>query len=253
MSFPVTPIYRCALALIAKVPGSAVGDPKAQPSPPLTPAEAMALKHCFLRDMSASIGQIADSGRAEAMAVFAPVRAESALRQLVPKGFKLFPQRGNALGEVLANATDDLLDRGFPSVCLINADCVTLPRSFFNVAIDSLSRPGDRMVVGGVAKAGYSLIGFKERHHSLFDRVTSNSSDVVLHTTTRAAGIGLKVEMLPPWYEVSDERGLDRLCVDLLGPEGRDKHVAPFTRQYLAKLVESEGAGRVSPSLTRQA
>jgi hypothetical protein len=202
--------------------------------------------------MSASVGQIADSGQAEAVAVFTPVGAESSLRQLVPKGFKLFPQRGNTLGEVLANATEDLLNRGFPSVCLINADCVTLPRSFLNVAIDSLARPGDRMVLGGIDRGGYYLIGLKEPHRSLFDRVTSSTSDVVLHTTTRAAGTGLKVEMLPPWYDVNDERGLNRLCVDLLGPEGRDKHVAPFTRQYLAKLIESEGAGRISPSLARQ-
>lgn len=247
-----TPNYRCALALIAKVPGSAVGDPKAQPSPPLTVDEAKALKHCFLRDMAATISQIADAGRAEAMAFFTPAAAESALRQLLPKGFKIFPQRGFSLGEVLANASEDLLNRGFPSVCLINADTVTVPPSFLNVAIESLARPGDRMVLGGIDRGGYYLIGLKDKHRNLFDRVTSNNSDVVLHTTTCAAGMGLKVEMLPPWYDVNDERNLNRLCVELLGRDSRDKaQVAPYTRQFLARLIESEGPGRVSPSLAR--
>jgi glycosyltransferase A (GT-A) superfamily protein (DUF2064 family) len=254
MSLPQRPYYRCALALMAKVPGNAVGDPKAQPSPPLTPAEAMALKHCFLRDLAATIGQISDAGRAEAIAIFTPAGAESQLRQLVPKGFKLFPQRGYTLGEVLANATEDLLNRGFPAVCLINADSVTLPKSFLTVAIESLARPGDRMVLGGIERGGYYLIGLKENHRPLFDRIASNTSDVVLHMTTRAAGIGLKVEMLPPWYEVNDERNLNRLCVELLGKEGRDKgqSAAPYTRQFLARLIETEGPGRISPSLARQ-
>jgi glycosyltransferase A (GT-A) superfamily protein (DUF2064 family) len=253
MSLPQTPYYRCALALIAKIPGHAVGDPKAQPSPPLTSSEAIALKHCFLRDMAATIGQIADAGRAEAVAFFTPSGAESVLRQMVPKGFKLFPQRGSRLGEVLANATEDLLNRGFPSVCLINADSVTLPRSFLTVAIESLARPGDRMVVGGVNRGGYYLIGLKDKHRSLFDRVSSNSSDVVLHTTTCAAGMGLKVEMLPPWYDVNDEKDLNRLCLELLGRDGRDKvQIAPYTRQYLAKLIETEGPSRISPSLARE-
>jgi glycosyltransferase A (GT-A) superfamily protein (DUF2064 family) len=243
--------YRCALALIAKVPGSTVGGSKAQPSPPLTPSEATALKHCFLRDLAASLGQIADAGRAEALAVFAPPSAESLLRQLVPEGFKLFPQRGYSLGEVLANATEDLLNRGYPSVCLINSDCVTLPRAFVNVAIESLARPEDRMVLGGIDRGGYYLIGLKEKHRNLFDRVSTNKSDLVLHTTTCAAGMGLKVEMLPPWYEVNDERNLNRLCVELLGKDSRDKiQTAPYTRQYLAKIIEAEGPKRISPGLT---
>jgi len=38
----------------------------------LTPGEATALKHCFLRDLAASIGVVGDIGRAEGVAVFAP-------------------------------------------------------------------------------------------------------------------------------------------------------------------------------------
>lgn len=248
-----TPNYRCALALIAKIPGPAVGAPKAQPSPPLSLDEATALKHCFLRDMAAMISQIADAGRAEAMAFFTPATAESALRQLLPKGFKIFPQRGSSLGDVLANASEELLNKGFPSVCLINADCVTVPPSFLNVAIESLARPGDRVVIGGIDRSGYCLIGLKEEHRNLFDRVSSSSSDVVLHTTTCAAGMGLKVEMLPPWYDVNDERNLNRLCTELFGRESRDKQqVAPYTRQFLARIIESEGPARISPSLARQ-
>jgi hypothetical protein len=59
--------------------------------------------------------------------------------------------------------------------------------------------------------------------------------------------------MLPNWYDVNNEKNLNRLCVELLGRDSRDKvQAAPFTRQFLAKLIESEGPGRISPGLARQ-
>jgi glycosyltransferase A (GT-A) superfamily protein (DUF2064 family) len=253
MSLPRIPYHRCALALMARVPVPAIDESKTGLSPPLTPIEAVALQQRFLRDIAMNIGDICDAGRAEGVAVFTPARAESTLKELVPTGFKLFPQRGEALGEVLSNAIEDLLKRGFPSVCLINCDSPTLPRSFIEVAIESLTRPGDRMVLGPVDGGGSYLIGHKQPPGDLFDRITSSTSDIVVHTTTRAAANGLKVEMLPPWYEVKDAKTLNQLCLDLLGPDRRDRaYPAPFTRQYLAKLIETEGPGRISPGLTRR-
>jgi len=242
--------HRCALALMARVPSLSIDDARILP---LTAGEATGLKHCFLRDLAASIGVAVDSGRAEGVVVFTPGRAESLLRELLPKNFKLFPQRGETPGEVLSNAVEDLLSRGFPAVCLVNSDSPTVPRSILEVAIESLSRPGDCMVLGALDHGGYYLIGLKEGHRDLFERVSSNTANIVSHTTARAAAIGLKVEMLPPWYEVKDARGLNRLCKELLGHDSRDAHIAPYTSQYLAKLIETYGAGYLSPDLSRRA
>ena len=253
MSVPQTRQYRCALALMATVPGPGIDDPRARPSPPLMPTEATALKHCFLRDIAANIGRFVDASRAEGVVVFTPTHAESSLRQLVPKSFKLFPQRGNTLGEILSNASDDLLNKGFPSVCLINGDSPTLPPALLEVAIESLAHPGDRMVLGSTDGGGYYLIGLKQGHPDLFERILSSASNVVAHTNAGAAAIGLKVEMLPPWFEVNDAKTLNRLCEELLAPERRDKaSPAPFTRQYLARLIEAEGPARISPGLARR-
>jgi glycosyltransferase A (GT-A) superfamily protein (DUF2064 family) len=235
------PHYRCALALMAKVPMPAIDAPM-RLSPPLTAIEAAALQHRFLRDIAGNIEDIVDAGRAHGVVVFTPARAESTIKELVPKGFKLFPQRGEAPGTILSNAIEDLLDRGFPAVCLINGDSPTLPRRFIEVAIESLARPGDRIVLGPVDGGGYYLMGHKQPPGDLFDRITSATSDIVTHTTTRAAANGLKVEMLPPWYEVNDSKMLDRLYLDLLGPNRhRSAYPAPFTREYLTKLRPSTG------------
>lgn len=250
MSVLQTTHLRCALALMARVPSPGIDDAR---TPPLTPGEATALKHCFLRDLAASIGVVVDTGRAEGVVVFTPQRAESLLRELVPKGFKLFPQRGETPGEVLSNAVEDLLSRGYPAVCLVSSDSPPVPRSIVEVAIESLSRPGDCTVLGALDRGGYYLIGLKEAHRDLFERVSSNTASIVTHITSRAASIGLKVEMLPPWYEVKDARGLNRLCKDLLGPNSRDRaHTAPYTSQYLAKLIETYGPGHLSPDLSRR-
>jgi glycosyltransferase A (GT-A) superfamily protein (DUF2064 family) len=236
MSISQIPHYRCALALMATVPMPGI-DATTRLSPPLTPTEAAALQHRFLRDISGNIGNIVDTGRAHGVIVFTPARSESTVKELVPKGFKLFPQRGETPGAILSNAIEDLLNRGFPAVCLINGHSPTLPRSFIEVAIESLARPGDRIVLGPVDGGGYYLMGHKQPPGDLLDRVTSGTSNIVAHTTTRAAANGLKVEMLPPWYEVNDAKTLHRLHLDLLGPDRPEKaYPAPFTREYLAKI-----------------
>ncbi|CAN5800022.1 TIGR04282 family arsenosugar biosynthesis glycosyltransferase [soil metagenome] len=247
MSVTQTTQHRCALALVVQVPSPGIDDARI---PPLTPGEATALKHCFLRDLAANIGVVVDAGRAEGVVVFTPRRAESLLRELVPKDFRLFAQRGETPGEVLSNAVEDLLSRGFPAVCLVNSDSPTVPRSILEVAIESLSRPGDCMVLGALDRDGYYLIGLKEGHRDLFERVTSTTANIVFHTTARAAAIGLKLEMLPPWYEVREAQGLSRLCKELLGPDSLDRaHTAPYTYRYLAKLTETYGPTLLSPGL----
>ena len=250
MSVLQTAHHRCALALMARVPSPGIDDAK---TPPLTPSEATALKHCFLRDLAAQVGIVVDAGRAKGVVIFTPPKAESLLRELVPRDFKLFPQRGETPGEVLSNAVEDLMSRGFPGVCLVNSDSPTVPRPILEVAIESLSRPGDCMVLGALDRGGYYLIGLKEGHPDLFDRVTSTTANIVIHTTTRAAAIGLKVEMLPPWYEAKDARGLNRLCKELFGPDSRNQqHTAPFTYRYLAQLIETYGPEYLSPDLSRR-
>lgn len=207
--------------------------------------------------MAANVAEIVDTGRAEGVIVFTPSGAEMSLREVVPRGFKLFAQRGETLGDRLSNATEDLLHRGFHSLCLIKCDSPTLPRSLLEVAIESLGHPGDRIVLGTAADGGYYLIGLKKPHRELFDRIARSRADVLAHTTALAAKMGLKVEVLPRWYNVDEAQTLDRLCGELFGsgrqmsPSGRrdEAYYAPYTRQYLAKLIERAGP-RIWPGIS---
>ena len=236
---------------MAKAP--LAGEVKTRLVPPLTPAQAAALNVCFLRDMAANIASVAASDKARGVVVYTPIGAEFAFDGILPDGFRLLAQRGESLGDRLCNATEDLLTNGYDSLCLINSDSPTLPQSVYDHAIKSLSRPGDRVVLGAADDGGYYLIGLKEVHSGLFDRIAWSTADVLAHTIERAAEIGLEVEMLPRWYDVDDAQTLNRLCEELFAAQRQDGACpAHHTRNFLASLIEKEGSQRICPKLSQR-
>lgn len=222
------------------------GEVKTRLVPPLTFAEAAALNICFLRDMATNIAAVAADGRAEGSVVYTPLGAEGTFAGILPEGFKFLAQRGESLGDRLCNATDDLLKNGYSSVCLINSDSPTLPPSVLDRAVESLAGDGDRVVLGAADDGGYYLIGLKQAHRNLFDRIAWSTADVLALTVERAAEIGLEVEMLPRWYDVDNGETLNRLCEELFATHQQDgAYAAPHTRAFLAALIENEGTQRI--------
>src|SRR5574341_552416 len=251
MSHSSTLETQCALGLMAKAP--VAGEVKTRLVPPLTSAEAAALNICFLRDMVTNITNIAADSRDEGLVVYTPVGAAGAFQGILPERFKFLAQRGESLGDRLCNATDDLLKDVYGSVCLINSDSPTLPRSVLDRAIESPVREGDRVVLGAADDGGDYLIGLKRAHRNLFDRIAWSTADVLAHTIERAAEIGLEVEMLPSWYDVDDAETLSRLCEELFATHQQDgAYAAPHTRAFLAALIEKEGSQRVCPKLSQR-
>ena len=225
---------------MAKAP--LAGSVKTRLVPPLTAPEAAALNACFLRDMASNISSIAAEGTADGFAVYAPVGAESAFEGILPQGFKLL----GPLGDRLCNATDDLLSDGYAAVCLINSDSPTLPRAVIEQAVDLLSKDGDRVVLGAADDGGYYLIGLKQAHRNLFERIAWSTAEVLAHTIERAGEINLAVELLPHWYDVDDATTLNRLCQELLDSGQHDgAYPAPHTREFLASIIETEGLQRL--------
>src|SRR3954471_11776657 len=151
------PPDRCALAVMTKAPQP--GRVKTRLTPPLSPEEAAALNICFLRDTAQAILSGARGGKAQGVGVYTPVSSEAAYRGILPDEFILVPQRGDAFGERLLAATDDLLQLGFDAVCLIDSDSPTVPGSAFAQAVEFLSLPQDSVVLGPSDDGGYCLIG----------------------------------------------------------------------------------------------
>ena len=173
----------CALAVMTKAPRT--GQVKTRLTPPLTPEEAAMLNICFLRDTAASISRAATKGNARGIAVYTPVGAEEDYIKILPPEFQLVPQRGEALGERVICATEDLFRLGFASVCLINSDSPTLPQQVFTEAATVLEKSEDTVVLGPSDDGGYYLVGLNKPQRALFEDIAW-STENVLRTNDRA-------------------------------------------------------------------
>jgi rSAM/selenodomain-associated transferase 1 len=238
----------CALAVMTKAPRA--GRVKTRLTPPLSSEEAAALNVCFLRDTAAAIAQTTREKNAHGVAVYTPVGAEAAYAGILPDQFVLVPQRGDAFGERLSAATEDLLRLGFDSLCLIDSDSPTVPENAFAEAVDFLARGEDSVVLGPSDDGGYYLIGLKKLHHRLFQAIDWSTERVLQQTMDAACGMNIEVHLLPTWYDVDDRITLSRLCHEFFGSNGNpiSGFAAPATRGFISELLENEGRGRIWPN-----
>jgi rSAM/selenodomain-associated transferase 1 len=229
-------IKKCALGVMAKAPQP--GRVKTRLAPPLTLDESAALNICFLRDTFMNISEV--SG-AVGVVVYTPEGEESAFSRIVPDDFGMLPQRGDGFGERLLAAAEDMLACGFGSCCLIDSDSPTVPHVALQQAVNVLSQPGDRIVLGPTDDGGYYLIGMKRAHAGIFENVSWSTGSVFEQTMERAAELALDVTLLPRWYDVDDAATLERLCDEMFGEVSvADAYAAPYTREFVARLLETE-------------
>src|SRR5438477_5726190 len=220
----------CALAIMTKAPRA--GAVKTRLQPPLTPEEAADLNICFLRDIADAISRATCSWRgglrppekdtiARGVGVFTPEGSEKEYAGILPVDFDLIPQRGDGFGERLINAADDLLHVGFKSCCLINSDSPTATAEAFREAVTQLQDAEDRIVLGPSDDGGYYLIGMRKLNRHLFEEIDWSTERVFAQTDERAREVGLKVHVLPKFYDVDDGATLRRLCEELLRGNSR--------------------------------
>ena len=221
------------------------GKVKTRLTPPLTPEEAAALNICFLRDITAAIEQATQKSNSLGVAVYTPAGAENSYRGILPDTFFLVPQRGDAFGERLFFAMEDLLRLGFESVCLINSDSPTVRPTVFIEAARALANPGDRVVLGPSDDGGYYLIGLKKLHRRLFEEIDWSTEKVLKQTIDRATELDRDIHLLPAWFDVDDRATLQRLCESLL--QSPDQN-APATKRFLENVVAREGRDRIWPN-----
>jgi len=231
----------CALTVMAKAPRA--GKVKTRLAPALGMDGSAAINICFLRDTTRNIAEVSADGDSSGLVCYTPVGDEAAFDGLLPEGFALIAQRGDAFGERLLAAAEDILSCGYGAVCLIDSDSPTLPQAALLQAVDELLKPGDRLVLGGSDDGGYYLIGLKQAHSAPFERITWSTESVYAETVERVRAAAIELVELPVWYDVDDAATLAVLEAELL--EGKrpafatvDGYAATATREYLAKRAE---------------
>lgn len=215
------------LVVMAKQPQA--GRTKTRLSPPLTGEQAAELYYGFLLDTLDLMGQIASLRRVVA---YAPPEAQPFFRSIVPEGFECLPQEGHDLSQRLARVTSDLLGSGCERVVVIGSDSPTLPSERIQQAFERLSEPTLDLVLGPCDDGGYYLLGLRAPSPRLFSFPMSTAT-VTRQTLAAAEESGLRVALLPEWYDVDEIGGLRRLRGDLAtSPACRAVH----TRRFLERL-----------------
>lgn len=224
----------CAVAIMAKAPRR--GEVKTRLVPPLSEADAAGLSGCFIQDVAGNILAAACAAPIDGYVAYSPPGSEDLFAQLLPDRIGLVPPRRIGLGHSLIDAVEDLLDAGYGSVCLVNADSPTLPTAVLVAAARALASPGDRLVLGPAEDGGYYLIGLKHPHRRLFEGIAWSTERVFRQTLDRAAELRLDTVTLIRWYDVDDVASLRRLTGEL-GNAARVGYAAPHTAAFLRRLA----------------
>lgn len=204
------------------------GRTKTRLSPPLSAAQAMQLYECFLRDTLDLVRAVPNVTR---FVLYTPNNESAYFANLAPD-FDLLAQRGKNLGERLDNALAHGLRSGFGQVVIMNSDGPTLPASYLVQAFDQLNQA--EAVFGPSEDGGYYLVGMTRRHPRLLRLVKMSTPTVLQDTLALAQEEGVRVSLLPQWYDVDTVNDLHHLRREL---ETKPNGVAPHTRALL--LAES--------------
>jgi hypothetical protein len=228
-----------AIGIVCKAPQS--GATKSRLAASIGMDAAAQLASCFLRDVAAAIDAVPDQMGRRGYGVYAPAGAEEVLRRLFPPSFGLVLQADADLGSVLFGATTDLLAAPHDCAILVNGDSPTLPTALLIQAIETLRRPGDRVVLGPAADGGYYLIGLKRPHRAVFSDIAWGTASVARTTLQRAQDAALESALLPEWYDIDDAESYRWLRDELAGRPGRFQGGGPAaaTRAFLATAPEA--------------
>ena len=230
-----------AIVVMARAPRGA-RPPKSRLAPTIAgDDERRRLYTAFLRDTLAKARSL---DGVSLRVAFTPDGGRDDAETLGITDSELLSQRGDNLGARERGVFIDLFAAGFSQVVMIGSDLPSLPVDHLARAIDLLE---DRTVVIGPARdGGYYLLGLTAPSDGavpdLFDGIRWGTGFAFDDTVAAAGRAGLMVALVPPWYDVDDEAGLDALRRDLDDP-GREAR-APATAAVIDEIFKGDARRR---------
>jgi rSAM/selenodomain-associated transferase 1 len=169
---------------------------------------------------------------------YAPAKAGDQFAAIAGGRFVLLPQGDGDLGQRMAAFFSTALPASDGRVVLVGADSPTLPTEYILTALAEL-RSAD-LVLGPATDGGYYLIGCAGQVPPVFDGIAWGGSRVLADTALRLRAAGLRLALLPPWYDVDtlDDWHLLRGHLAALRAAGRDPG-APHTEVLSSLPVPS--------------
>lgn len=193
---------RPAIIVMVKAPRS--GRAKTRLIPAIGAEGAAGLAACLARDTV----RIAQGIVRDVLVAYSPADGKAELQDLLPDGLLWTEQAEGDLAERLQSAASDAAELGFGPLVLIGTDSPTLPPSYVETALDSLTLDRADLVLGPAEDGGYYLAGLRMPVPHLFDDIDWSTARVYEQTAANAARLGLRVQALPSWYDVDTPRDL---------------------------------------------
>jgi rSAM/selenodomain-associated transferase 1 len=158
-----------------------------------------------------------------------PEDGQAELENMLPKGLKWIPQKGQDLGERMQAAVESAAGLGFEPVMVIGTDSPTLPEKKIETAFELLTTGKADVVLGPALDGGYYLVGMAKPLQGLFDRVKWGTSTACEQTVSNGNRLGVKVAMLTEWYDVDTVEDLRLLRIELSSiKESRERAAATW-------------------------
>jgi hypothetical protein len=129
------------------------------------------------------------------------------MEDMIPSFIKCFPQRGETLGIKMANAIQEVLDKGYDEVVLMGSDIPSMqPREI----IESFELLKDNDIcIGPTLDGGYYLIGMKRLYKQLFTGDLKWGHKSVLECTLGISNkLGLKVGLAKKHRDIDTKEDL---------------------------------------------
>jgi rSAM/selenodomain-associated transferase 1 len=220
---------------IVMVKAPRAGAVKTRLVPPLAREEAASLAASFARDTVAAVRRVVR----DVVVAYAPDDGRGTLEALFKdEGLLWFAQRGEDLGARIESAASYAFARGQGPVIIVGTDSPTLPPTFVERAVASLSKAEADVALGPTEDGGYYLVGLRQTFGDLFRNVEWSTPRVYRQTAGNASRLGLRVLELPRWYDVDTRADLLRLRDELLSDE-EARTRAPSTREWLRAHASS--------------
>lgn len=219
------PLKKLAV-IMAKEP--VPGKVKTRLTPPLTPHEAADLYRCFLQDRLLTMGALSEVDIALA---YTPSRARKPFTDFCPEDFGLFAQHGRTLGEKLCHIFQEKLSEGYAAVSVMGSDSPDLPNRLVQLSFRLMLVERADLVMGPCPDGGYYLIAATKLYPELFSDIPWSTDKVLATTLTKAAELGLKTELLPPWNDLDTFQDL-----------------VLYHQNYLRREIDANGTGKITYS-----
>src|SRR5262249_2112034 len=161
-----------------------------------SPEWAAALSEAFLLDALDSFQGF--PGRR--VLVYDPPEVAEYFQSVAAGRFDVLPQAHGDLGQRLQACFESEFALGSSAVIIVGTDSPTLPMSIVLQAAEYIENAD--VALGPAMDGGYYLIGCTRLLPALFHSIPWSTNRVFSETVARVAEAGVRLSLLPPWYDV---------------------------------------------------